>query len=77
MAEEPKEDCVLPSRPIPAEALARYSVDRDVHSENDVAQYVELEAEDEVAKHVEKVKTEFVLGDSYEVWDVTTDKGAW
>ena len=77
MAEEPKEDCVLPSQPIPAEALAKYSVDRDVHSEKDIAQYVELEADDEVVKHVEKVKTEVVLGDSYEVWDVTTDKGAW
>jgi hypothetical protein len=77
MAEEAKEDCVLPSQPIPAEALGNYGVDRDVHSEKDIARYVEIEAEDEVVKHVEKVKTEFILGDSYDVWDVATDKGAW
>jgi hypothetical protein len=77
MAETPKEDCIVPSAPVPAEALAKYAVDRDAHSENDIARYVELEAEDEVVKHVEKVKTEIVLGDSYEVWDVTTDKGGW
>src|SRR5947208_10335068 len=77
MAEERNEDCVVPSAPIPAEALAKYAVDRDVHSENDIARYVELEAEDEAVKHVEKVKTEIVLGDSYDVWDVTTDKGGW
>lgn len=67
----------MPSGPIPAEALAKYAVDRDVHSENDIARYVELEAEDEAVKHVEKVKTELVLGDPYEIWDVTTDKGGW
>lgn len=77
MAETPEEDCVVPSAPVPAEALAKYAVDRDVHSEKDIARYVELEAKDEVVKHVEKVKTEIVLGDSYEVWDVTTDKGGW
>lgn len=77
MAEAPKEDCVVPSAPVPAEALAQYAVDRDVHSEKDIGRYVELEAEDEVVKHVEKVKTEVVLGDSYEVWDVTTDKAGW
>ncbi len=37
----------------------------------------ELEADGETVKHVEKVKTEVVLGDSYDVWDVITDKGAW
>jgi hypothetical protein len=77
MPDVPKEDCVVPSEPVPAEALAKYAVDRDLHSENDIARYVELEAEDEVVKHVEKVKTEVVLGDSYDAWDVTTDKGGW
>ena len=77
MAETPKEDCVVSSAPAPAEALAQYAVDRDVHSEKDIARYVELEARDEVVEHVEKVKTEVVLGDSYEVWDVITDRGGW
>jgi hypothetical protein len=77
MAQEQHDDCAVPSLPIPAETLAKYAVDRDVHTEKDIARYVELQAEDEIIKHVEKVKTEIVLGDSYEVWDVTTDKGGW
>jgi len=34
-------------------------------------------ARDETVEHVELAKTEYVLGDPYEVWDVTTDKGRW
>jgi hypothetical protein len=67
----------VPSHPIPAEELVRYTVDRDPHSEQDIARYVELEASDEVVQHVEKVRTEVVLGDTYDIWDVTTDKGRW
>ena len=77
MPEEPNQDCIVPSAPIPAETLAKYALDRDVHSENDITRYVELQAQGEVVEHVEKVKTEIVLGDSYHVWDVTTDKGGW
>jgi hypothetical protein len=77
MPEEPNQDCIVPSAPIPAETLAKYAVDRDVHSEKDIAWYIELQAQGEMVEHVEKVKTEIVLGDSYDVWDVTTDKGGW
>lgn len=81
----PKEDaeraqngeCVVPSHAVPAEELARYSVERDPHSEKDISDYVELEARDETVRHVEKVKQEVVLGDVYEIWDVTTDKDRW
>ncbi len=31
----------------------------------------------EQVKHVERVKTEHVMGERYEIWDVTTDKGRW
>jgi len=75
--EEEKDGCVTPEHPVPAEELARYSVERDPHSERDIAQYVELEAGGEVVKHVERIKREIVLGDPYDIWDVTTDKDRW
>ena len=40
-------------------------------------EFVESEAPDELIQYVERVKNEIVLGDSYEVWDVTTDKDRW
>ncbi len=70
-------DCVVPAGPLPAEALGRYSVERDPHREKDIAEYVESQARDESVKHVERVKEEVVLGDSYEIWDVTTDRDRW
>src|SRR4030095_16477567 len=54
-----------------------YSVDRDPHSEQDIASYVEGQARDEVVQHVERVKREIVLGDVFDIWDVTTDKDRW
>lgn len=69
--------CIVPSHPVPAEVLAQYSVDRDPHSEQDISNYVEGQAHDEVVQHVEKVKQEVVLSATYEIWDVTTDKDRW
>jgi hypothetical protein len=70
-------DCVVPSHAIPAEELGRYSVERDTHREKDIADYVESQARGESVQHVERVKQEVVLGDVYEIWDVTTDKDRW
>jgi hypothetical protein len=70
-------DCVVVDHPVPPEQLARYSVTRDPHSENDIANYVEGQAPDESVLHVEKIKREVVLGDIYDIWDVTTDKDRW
>ena len=75
--DEKKDECVVPSHSIPAEELAQYSVDSDPHSERDIASYVEGEARDETVQHVEKIKQEIVLGDTYEIWDVKTDKDRW
>jgi hypothetical protein len=72
-----EEGCIVPTHSVPPSELGRYSPVRDVHSEQDIARYVEIEAHDEVVKHVEKIKEEFVLGDVYEIWDVTTDKDRW
>lgn len=74
---ENNDECIVPSHPVPAEELARYSVDNDPHSERDIANYVEGQAHDETVQHVEKIKQEIVLGDTYEIWDVTTDKDRW
>jgi hypothetical protein len=59
------------------EELGRYSAERDPAAEQDIAHYVHLEASDETVQHVERMKTEYILGDRYEVWDVTTDKNRW
>ena len=76
-SEKPTDECVVHDHPVPASELGRYSVDRDPHSEQDIANYVEIEASDEAVQHVERVKQEIVLGDIYDIWDVTTDKGRW
>ena len=76
-AHERPDSCIIPGDPIPAEVLANYSPVRDPHAESDVANYVMGQARDEAVIHVEKVKSEFVMGDEYEVWDVTTDKTRW
>jgi hypothetical protein len=75
-SEEKTSECVH-THPLPPGQIARYSPTRDPDSEADLARYVELEAHDEMVQHVEKVKAEYVLGDPYEVWDVTTDKDRW
>lgn len=70
-------DCIVHGHPVPPELLGRYSPERDPDAERDIANYVHLEAQDETVQHVERVKTEYVLGNTYEVWDVTTDKARW
>lgn len=72
-----KDSCIIPSNPIPARELSQYSVTRDPHLEQDIANYVQGQAPDEVVQNVEKIKQEVVLGDIYEIWDVTTDKDRW
>jgi hypothetical protein len=69
--------CTIPSHPVPAQELAQYSVEGDPHSEQDIADYVHGQARDETVQHVERIKQELVLGDTYEIWDVTTDKDRW
>ncbi|WP_457582367.1 hypothetical protein [Ensifer canadensis] len=73
------DDCVLPpDHPLPADQLGRYSPERDFYAERDIADYVEGQARgEETVLNVERVKTEYVLGDAYEIWDVHTDKDRW
>lgn len=72
-----KNECVIHTHPIPPRELGCYSVDADPHSEMDIANYVEIEAPDENIQHVEKIKSEVVLGDTCDIWEVITDKDRW
>ena len=76
---EHENDCVFPpDHPLPADQLGRYSPVRDFYAERDIAEYVEGQARgEEAVLNVERVKTEFVLGSPYEIWDVQTDKERW
>ena len=75
--DKPVDECVVHDHPVPPEEVGRYSVERDLAAEQDIANYVQVEASDETVQHVERVKTEYVMGDAYEIWDVTTDKNRW
>jgi hypothetical protein len=70
-------ECVVPGPAIPPEDLHKYLSENDPHSAQDIARYVEIEASDERVLHVEKVKSEVILGEVHEVWDVHTDKNRW
>jgi hypothetical protein len=75
---EGDDDHVIPPPPIPADQLGRYSVERDPDSEQGITRYVEGQCRgEEKVQHVEKIKTAIVLGDKYDMWDVTTDKNRW
>ena len=70
--------CTLPpDHALPPDQLGRYSPVRDFYAENDIAEYVVSQARDETVQNVERVKTEYVLGSPYEIWDVATDKDRW
>ncbi|UDM49576.1 hypothetical protein [Cupriavidus sp. MP-37] len=76
--DKPQGDCVLPpDHPLPADQLGRYSPERDYYAEKDIADYVESQAREEAVQNVERVKTEYVMGQPYEIWDVSTDKDRW
>ncbi len=70
------DDCVIPL-PVPAEHIGYLSPLRDTAAEQDIANYVHGQAKGETVKHVERLKTEHVMNDTYEMWDVTTDNGRW
>jgi hypothetical protein len=71
-------DCTLPpDHPLPPDQLGRYSPARDFYAEKDIADYLLTQARDETVQNVERVKTEYVMGAPYEIWDVTTDKDRW
>lgn len=44
------------------------------HEEREIQEYVELQARQEKVTHLEKLTTEFVYNQQYDVWDVKTNK---
>jgi len=72
-----EDDCTVHTHPIPPEEVARYSAARDPDLEQDICRSVEIEAHGETVQHVEKIKTESIMGESYDIWDVTTDQDRW
>jgi hypothetical protein len=53
------------------------SMESPEHERRHIAEYVELEAGDETVTHAEKIASERVMGHTYDVWDVQTDKNRW
>lgn len=79
MAKDPAnddDDCTIPPVMTIA-AQAKYVTPQPEHKVRDIAEYVEIEASDEKVVHCELVRTEFVSGTRYDVWDVHTDKNRW
>ena len=63
---------------VPSESLSQYTVGHDPHEELEIADYVDGQCRgDETVQYVERIKTEFVCGQRYDVWDVHTDKQRW
>lgn len=70
------DNCTIP--PVRSiEAQAKYVMPQPEHKARDISEYVEIEASDEKVVHCELVRTEFVSGTRYDVWDVHTDKNRW
>ncbi|MCH9051312.1 MAG: gamma-glutamylcyclotransferase [Proteobacteria bacterium] len=72
-----EDECVVHDHPVPPEEVGRYSVEREPAAEQDIANYVNGQARDETVQHVERIKTDYIMGKPYEIWDVTTDKNRW
>lgn len=65
-------DHVIP--PAPAKDMLDGWVLSNPISKREVKEYVETQASDEVVQHLEKVKSEYALGEQHECWDVHTNK---
>jgi len=76
---ESRDDCTLPpDQPLSPEILGQYTLGHDQHEEAEIADYVNGQCRgDETVQHVELIKTEYVTGQRYDVWDVHTDKQRW
>lgn len=65
-----KGECVIPD-PIPIEVMGKYAVaPSNEYEANDVRRYVEYQTRGDEVVHLEKVKTEPLLGEQLAVWDV-------
>ena len=69
--------CTETIKMIPPDQLSQYSVEQDIHNEQDIVNYLKGQARDEKVEHLEKIKKEVIIGETFEIWDVTTDKNRW
>lgn len=74
---DPDRNRGVDSHTIPAHELAKYRVENDPHGEQDIANYVHGQAPDETVQYIEYIRRDVVMGDAYDIWDVTTDLGRW
>lgn len=75
------DDCVIPTRPKP-EFLRASLVESSPREEAEIASYFEWQSAKDptgpaVVEHLELVKSEFVFGREYKVWDVHATDGRW
>ena len=71
-----EDECTLPID-LPPELLAEYSLQPQQFEADEIIAYMNGQASDETVLHVEFIKKERVLGKSYSIWDVVTDKNRW
>lgn len=67
----------MPSPAIPTAELPRYLSQLDPDAELDIRNYMAGQAPDEEVQHVERIKTDSIIGERYDIWDVATDKDNW
>jgi len=71
-----EDDCIVPS-PLPPDVAGDFVLEEDEKGQEDVLGYMSREAPDCNVKHLEKIKSEKVLGTRFNVWDVLTDNRRW
>lgn len=69
-------ECVIPSA-IPAEALSSFIVAKGRDEASEIRSYIEWQAREEKVKHLEKVSSESIFGQTMDAWDVRTNKNRW
>ncbi len=60
--------------PVPLSVLNGANVKRMRNEEQDIREYVEWQCRRERVTHLEKLLTEYVLGNNYDAWDVRTTR---
>jgi predicted RNA-binding Zn-ribbon protein involved in translation (DUF1610 family) len=66
------DECTIPPPPM-RHILSSFTLDTAT-GKRAISDYVQSQARDEKVQHAEKVKTEHVLGNDYDCWDVHTQK---
>jgi hypothetical protein len=52
-------------------------MDSPAHAKRDIIRYMSIQAPDEEIVHAERIASEAILEDRYDIWDVHTDKSRW